>query len=312
MRNAIKSYDKANPRALSPTEPELKQTRHDISMRDGYKTSAWVLQSNAEAGAAFARPLIVLFHGGGFTIGTAGHMIPYARGLVQLFDAVVVSTTYRLASEHRFPYGPIDAWDALRWAATNARSLGADPHSGFIIGGISAGGNLACVLTQQAKDQKLDPLLTGSWICAPLIRPVEDSSPMNFAREQNAKAPILSTAEVDVLDEYYAADRSSPWYSPFNSKEAHIGLPPAYFQICGGDPMRDNGLTLYQALQEADVKSRLDVYPGMPHGFWTTFPQFRGSKLFMKDLAEGFGWLLGRDFDAQFVDRVLYLSIHES
>ena len=296
-RNLMKSADDAKLKALGPAEPEIKQRRHDITLRDGYKTTAWILQPGTEIDVTTARPLIVLFHGGGFTIGTENHMIRYGRGLVRLFNAVVVSATYRLAPEYPHPYGPIDAWDALQWAAANARSLSADPHLGFIVGGVSAGGNLATVLSQQAKDRNLGPPLTGSWICVPLLVPPAEHLPMWFSREQNAKAPILSTKDQSLLDGYYAADTSSPWYSPFNSKDAHTGLPPAYLQVCGGDPLRDDGLILYRALREVDVKTRLDVYPGMPHGFWTAFPQFETSKLFIEDLAEGFAWLLGTKVD---------------
>ncbi|KAF2235484.1 alpha/beta-hydrolase [Viridothelium virens] len=308
----MKSYDDAKLRALGPAEPDLEQNRQTIPLRDEHETSAWVVQRNRENSDGSPRPLVVLFHGGGFTLGTADHMIPYARGLAHLFNAVVLSATYRLAPEHLHPYGPKDAWDALQWAAANAQSLGADPGAGFVVGGVSAGGNLAAVLNQQAKDNALNPPLTGCWSVVPLLEPPKKYADRWFSRKQNANAPCLSTAEQDLLDGYYAADKSSLWYSPFNGKEAFVGLSRTYLQVCGGDPLRDDGLVLYQALRDAGVQTRIDVYPGMPHGFWTAFPGYKTSELFMQDLAEGFGWLLEKRFDAQKVESVLYIPSHST
>ena len=169
----MKSHDNTQLRALGPGGPEVVEERQMITLRDGQQTAAWIVRSGNSISTDVVRPLVILFHGGGFTLGTADHMIPYARGRVKLFNAVVISATYRLAPEYPHPYGPMDAWDALVWAAENARSLGADPHSGFIVGGVSAGGNLGAVLSQQAKSTKLDPPLTGAWLCVPLLEPPE-------------------------------------------------------------------------------------------------------------------------------------------
>ncbi|KAI9666544.1 MAG: hypothetical protein M1821_004480 [Bathelium mastoideum] len=307
IRDAMKKYDTANLRALGPPEAGLLEERQMITLRDGHETSAWILRLDDHASTNIPRPIVVLFHGGGFTLGTADHMVPYARGLVRLFNAVVISATYRLAPEYPHPYGPMDAWDAVVWTARNANSLGADPKSGFIVGGVSAGGNLAVVLSQQAKSQKLDPPLTGAWVCVPLLEPPEKHSSLWFSREQNADAPCLSTAEQGHLDEYYAADMLSPWYSPFNHEDALIDLPPAYLQVCGGDPLRDDGLVLHQVFKDSGVKTRMDLYPGMPHGFWSFFPNYRTSKLFLEDLAKGFAWLLEKEIDVQKIGNVLYL-----
>lgn len=74
---------------------------------------------------------------------------------------------------------------------------------------------------------------------------------------------------------------------------SHEDLPPAYFQVCGADPLRDEGLIYEHVLrEEAGVKTRLDVFPGLPHGFWSWFPQAEFSKDFQVKTMEGFKWLL--------------------
>ena len=83
--------------------------------------------------------------------------------------AVCVNVEYRLAPDHPFPTWINDAWDALQWCAQHASELGADPSQGFIVGGGSAGGNIAAVLAHIARDEQLSPPLTGQYLSVPAI-----------------------------------------------------------------------------------------------------------------------------------------------
>ena len=61
------------------------------------------------------------------------------------------------------------------------------------------------------------------------------------------------------------------------------------------DPLRDEALIYEDVLrEECGVKTRLDVYQGLPHGFWLKYTKLTATKRFLKDMVEGVGWLLGK------------------
>ena len=89
---------------------------------------------------------------------------------------------------------------------------------------------------------------------------------------------------------------SSPLFVPFHygkSERGHKDLPPAYLQVCGLDPLCDEGLIYERVLrEEAGVKTNIDVYKGLGHYFWTNFPELEMSKTFVEDTVKGMRWLL--------------------
>jgi acetyl esterase/lipase len=87
-------------------------------------------------------PVVVNFHGGGFTLGTGTDDARWAASVVQATDAVFVSVEYRLAPEYPFSVGVEDGTDALIYLAAHAEELRLDPHR-MALSGFSAGGNFA-------------------------------------------------------------------------------------------------------------------------------------------------------------------------
>ncbi|KAH6632917.1 Alpha/Beta hydrolase protein [Boeremia exigua] len=203
-------------------------------------------------------PLIVYYHLGGCCVGSSAIAIPFCRRLVQRFNAVCVNVDYRLAPEHPFPTPIGDCWDALQWVASNAVELGANPTRGFVVGGESSGGNIS--------------------------------------REAQQAPELFGYGMTVMYRKSHAADVYSPLFGAFNHPNGHAGLPPAYFQICGLDPVRDEGLLYEKVLREDyGIKIRLDVYPGLPHAFWQVFPAFEKATKAHEDMLNGFAWLLNQN-----------------
>lgn len=97
---------------------------------------------------------------------------------------------------------------------------------------------------------------------------------------------------LNLQTELYKPDRLSPLRSPIVFP-SHANLPPSYFQICGMDPLRDEALIYEEILREEyGTKTLVDLYPGLPHGFWSWWTEAEFSKKFQEDCVKGLKWLL--------------------
>lgn len=169
-----------------------------------------------------------------------------------------------------------------------------------MLGGTSAGGNIAVVLSHLARDEGLSPPLTGVYLNVPLVLAPEvvpeKYLPLYKSRNQNATAPVLNKAFMDMYTEAYAPNVQSYIWSPINwpgGEESHAGLPRTYFQICGLDVLRDEGLIYERVLRKGyGIETRVDIYPGLPHMFVPNYPAHSSSKKYPQDTLSGLGWLL--------------------
>lgn len=186
---------------LGEPPAEIKQSETHYTTRDGTKMRAKLYQPTSPPKGG--SPFIVMIHGGGFCIGAPEGEEASCRNLVQAFGAVCVSISYRLAPEFPFPHAPNDCWDALKWAAANARSFDADPSLGFIVGGTSAGGNLTAVLAHLARDEGLSPPLTGQYLAIPAVGGrhyiPEKYHDRFLSYEQNRVVPVLPMDAIDMF-----------------------------------------------------------------------------------------------------------------
>ncbi|KAK4543948.1 hypothetical protein LTR36_004722 [Oleoguttula mirabilis] len=278
--------------------PGVKETDHQVPVRDGTKITCRVY--HPEAPPSGGSPLAVIYHGGGWCIGGLENEELLCRLLCSKLGVTCVNVDYRLAPEHKFPIPVHDSYDATKWAAENASSLGADPSKGFIVGGTSAGGNMAAVISHLYRDEGLKPAITGAHLMIPALcyhAYVPEKYKADYQSwEQNKNAPILSEKACLLFMSSYSSseeDTKDPLFSPWLFPTGRKNLPPSYFQVCGMDPLRDEALIFERILREEEgIKTKVDVYPGQPHGFWSLAPKMKASQKFVDDSVKGVEWLL--------------------
>lgn len=274
-----------------------------IPMRDGYESEIRIHRpkSQPENGS----PLVVLIYGGGFFMGNCLQMGSIARALTDLYGATVVCISYRLAPEHPWPQAHHDGWDNLVWIASNASSLGANTSAGFVIGGASAGGNIAAVLAQKSIKEPLAVPLTGLWMDISLVFANAENCPEKYkhlyiSAKQNEDAPgLLSKQAIQYIRSSFQGDGFSPDFSPVNADQPHVGMPRTFLQAVGMDMYRDDAIIYWHMLKDHGVDARLKVYPGVPHGHVNLYPSLKVSKEAKIDTLEGLGWLLGKEADRE-------------
>ncbi len=207
--------------------------------------------------------VLMYFHGGGWVIGNIETHDVLCRDLTDGAGCVTVSVDYRLAPEHRFPAAPDDCYAATKWVAEHASALNIDANR-VAVGGDSAGGNLAAVVSQMARDQK-GPKIA----CQLLIYPATDCANETASQREFSKdGYILSRSDMDWFYNHYltAKDKTNPYACPGLTKNL-AGLPPAFVLTAEIDPLRDEGEAYGEALRKAGVKVRLKRYNGVCHGF---------------------------------------------
>ncbi|WKG05623.1 alpha/beta hydrolase [Mycolicibacterium sp. HK-90] len=223
-------------------------------------------------GAETTSALLLYFHGGGFVIGDLDTHDSLCRLICRDGGIQVVSVDYRLAPEHKAPAAIDDAYAAYRWALDHASGLGATQ---IVVGGDSAGGNLAAVVAQQARDSEL-PLPALQL----LLYPVTDWSSDTRSKTLFADGFFLTKRDMDWFAAHYLdgaeVTAEDPLVSPLLSEDLS-GLPPALVLTAGFDPLRDEGNRYAQAMREAGVVVDLREERSMIHAFANFFPLGGGS-----------------------------------
>ncbi len=208
-------------------------------------------------------PVLVYFHGGGFVIGDLDTHDVLCRELANGAGCAVVSVDYRLAPEHPFPGAVDDCLAATRWVARNAAQLQLDATR-LAVGGDSAGGNLAAVVSLQARDAGDLPIAFQL-----LIYPATDARCGAPSHQTNGQGYLLTTESMAYYMGHYlpnAQDKLNERASPLLHQD--VGrLPPALVLTAGYDPLRDEGLQYAQRLSEAGNRVTYVCFERQIHGF---------------------------------------------
>ncbi|ETN46817.1 uncharacterized protein HMPREF1541_01006 [Cyphellophora europaea CBS 101466] len=279
-------------------QPECQIEERTVTARSGKAVPFRVYRPMQTAPAQ--KPVLVMAHSGGFCMGGFETEEFTCRLLCRSQDVIVVDVDYSLTPEAQFPTAVHEYYDVVKWVAHNAATLGADLSKGFIAAGVSAGGNLSVHAAYMARDEGLQPPLTGTlFVCTGMPHMLTDVSGKRIdlfpgklvSWHDNKDVPIGTPATNDFYGELAGMRADDPLTTPFFYKD-HSGLPPVFYQCAGMDIWRDSAIYYAHLLHQAGSPTRLIVYPGLPHLWAYFYPEISTTQKWVKDLVAGLGWLL--------------------
>ncbi|KAI0704749.1 Alpha/Beta hydrolase protein [Earliella scabrosa] len=278
-----------------PADSTYSVEDKDITVEGGCIPVRCIIPSSEDATKTF--PVLVWYHGGAWVVGELSQDDYFLRSVSVELQICVVNVGYRLGPEHPYPAGLNDAYAAIKWTVDNASSLRVSTEKGLIVGGDSAGAQLATVCAHLARD---DPFFQGRPVTGQLLRqPVvvhPEACPDEYKAEyQSMEAfkdgPLLTREALVQSCALAQAPKDDPRFSPLLFP-SHAGVAPAFIGYNGMDALRDDSRIWIKVLGEAGVKVKANFYPGVPHGFYYSYPEIALAKKVDRDVRDGLKWLL--------------------
>jgi acetyl esterase len=170
-----------------------------------------------------------------------------------------------MGPENRFPAAVEDCLAATRWVRSHASELQLDATR-LAVGGDSAGGNLAAVVSITARDAGDLPIAYQL-----LIYPATDQHRNTPSHTTNGQGYLLTTETMDYFTGHYIADPAQykDWRASPLLHTDLARLPPALVLTAGYDPLRDEGVAYAEALTAAGNRASYVCFERQIHGFIT-------------------------------------------
>lgn len=195
------------------------------------------------------------FHGGAFVLGGGEACRMQAQMQADQHNAICYGVDYRMPPEHPYPAGLDDALAAYRHV------LERHAPSRIVVGGRSAGGNLAAAMLLRAKQEGL-PMPAGLILLSPQV----DLTESGDSFQVNQMVDVVLPTSLMRNNELYAggADLSHPYLSPLFGDLKDF--PPTFVQSGTRDLFLSNAVRMHRALRQVNVDAELHVFEAMPHG----------------------------------------------
>jgi acetyl esterase len=236
-----------------PPLDELKVSTSDLAIGDGLPA---LRRYRAEP--TNDSVCLVWLHGGGWVLGNLDTADPTARTACAATGWDVLSVDYRCAPDDPFPAAALDALAATDWALSN--------YDTVVVGGDSAGGNLAAVV---ARNLGAQPSLVGQVLVYPAVDP-HLSTPSAHEFSDN---PFLTRRDMEWFYDQYVpnhSDRADPLLDLVSSVDDLVGTPiPAVVLTVGFDPLRDEGIEYANRLLRNGGQVTWIHAPELFHGAFT-------------------------------------------
>ncbi|XP_063173540.1 arylacetamide deacetylase-like 4 [Candoia aspera] len=249
--------------------------------------------------SAGQRKGFVFYHGGAGMIGSIAYYQDITSKFAKESQSVVVAVGYRLAPEHLFPTQWEDCLTATVHFMKHAEDHGVDP-SQIIIGGDSAGGNFASVISQELLRQPDLPKLRAQVLIYPGVQAMDFNLP---SYQQNCAMPVLfqdsvvyyglkfflkdSSLKDDILKGCHVPDEFRLKYKKWVS----LDNIPEKFKRRG-----------YKRIPLAPFKP--EIYSQLPNILDTSFSSLLAEDVVMQQLPETF--IASCEYDVFRDDSILY------
>ncbi|KAL3469645.1 Alpha/Beta hydrolase protein [Aspergillus californicus] len=237
----------------------------------------------------------IYLHGGGWTMGSVDQEDAICRQIATHHTMTIISVSYRLAPEHRYPAALNDCTEAVTWALANIPGA-----SSVTLIGASAGGNLAFGTALKLLDEGRGATFNGIVALVPVtVHP--DIVPAGIKQagrytsyDINATATVNTKSAMETFLDAYGAPVGDLYTSCLLHPRIKE-LKRVYLAECGADTLRDDARLMGGVLGDSGVPLVYRAYPGFPHYSWTyPAPCLEGHRAeFMGDLMEGVKWVSG-------------------
>ncbi|KAI1774867.1 alpha/beta-hydrolase [Hypoxylon cercidicola] len=226
-------------------------------------------------------PGFVYYHGGGFIFGGVETEVFNCSRVAHALSMNVVHVVCRQTPQVKGLTIWHDALDGFEWVATHTETLGIDPFR-IVVGGESSGANLAACVVQnelrRARETDSASRIKGQLLTIPKVVHTKAFPYHLFADRE--KVSLVQCADAAVIPKHRLnlftgllgseVDPTERTWSPALAEDdERRGMPPTAFLIAGWDPLRDEGLWYAQKLKNAGVRTKVHIFPGLPHAFYS-------------------------------------------
>ena len=327
QRQGMAQAEAAGLEYIGPCPSHLCEAWIDIPLPDNQTNRTklvWPKSSDSEK-PPLQCPLVIYFHGGGYSVGSPDLVLAPARGHATLFSCVVACPTLNQLSEQPFPVPVRLAWEVCAWLS-DVRNLNdgvlrdagtsVDARRGFVVGGLSSGGAAAAVIGSIASNcatlvedfaglTALQCPVTGIFCGIPFMV-TEEMLPAQYRHIFKSRDNEAVENKAMRLDLESRLAVHSPWFSPINlnlsdfNSNATQGHPPKVF-IYGGeeDQFRDDSIIYGKWLSQLqNVQVRTSIVEDEGHMAWLSPPwPACHSRRIKEATLDGMAWLLDLQWD---------------
>ena len=211
------------------------------------------------------QPLYLDIHGGALVMGGGACCRAMGTASATRVGLPTWSVDYRMPPDHPYPASLDDCLTVYRAV------LERYAPDRVVVGGGSAGGNLAAALMLRARDEGL-PMPAALLLLTPEVDLTESGDSFhtnlgvdNVLTGSLAPANLLYAGGHDLTDPYV-----SPLFGEFTSS-----FPPTFLQAGTRDLFLSNAVRMHRKLRAAGVDAELHVFEAMPHGGFFGAPEDR-------------------------------------